>query len=42
MRVVVADLFSEAGIDELRNSGIEVLYDPSLNGEALGKAVGDF
>ena len=42
MRVLVADLFSAAGIDELKADGIEIHYDASLNGESLAKAMADF
>ena len=42
MRVLVADLFSASGIDELKADGIEVHYEASLNGESLAKAMADF
>ena len=42
MRVLVADLFSEAGIQELKSQGIEVHYEASLNGESLAKACHEF
>jgi D-3-phosphoglycerate dehydrogenase len=39
LRVLVADKFSEAGLDELRRAGAEVLYDPDLVDDALAAAV---
>jgi D-3-phosphoglycerate dehydrogenase len=42
MKVLVADLFSEDGINQLKENGIEVHYDQSLNGESLTKAMADF
>jgi len=39
LRVLVADKFSEAGLDELRHAGAEVLYDPDLVDDALAAAV---
>ncbi len=36
MRVLVADKFEEAGLAGLRALGCEVLYEPKLEGEALG------
>ena len=41
VKVLVADQFSEDGIQELRKSGIEVTYDAGLNGESLTKALGE-
>lgn len=42
MKVLVADLFSAAGIEELKSQGIEVHYEASLNGESLAKAMAEF
>lgn len=39
MRVLVADKFSEAGLEELRRAGAEVSYDPDLVDDALAAAV---
>lgn len=36
MKVLVADKFEEAGLDGLRAVGCEVLYEPKLDGAALG------
>lgn len=41
MKVLVADLFSEDGIKELRENGIEIIYDDKLNGESLKAAMAD-
>ena len=35
MKVLVADQFSPAGMDDMQASGIEVTYDAGLAGEAL-------
>ena len=42
MKVLVADLFSEEGLKELANSGVEVHYDDKLNGDSLTKAMAEF
>lgn len=39
MKVVIADLFSQDAIEELQASGIELVYNPSLNGESLKQAL---
>ena len=36
MRVLVADKFEESGLEGLRGLGCEVLYEPKLEGDALG------
>ena len=41
MKVLVADLFSEDGIKELRDSGIEIIYDDKLNGDSLKNAMAE-
>ncbi|OMJ85798.1 hypothetical protein SteCoe_12790 [Stentor coeruleus] len=38
MKVLVADLFSQAALEEMSNSGIQVIYNHALNGDSL-KAV---
>ena len=35
MKVLVADQFSDSGIEEMRGSGLEVTYDAQLQGEKL-------
>ncbi|MGE5345132.1 MAG: phosphoglycerate dehydrogenase [Acidithiobacillales bacterium] len=37
MRVLVADKFEAAGLEGLKALGCEVLYDPKLEGDALGE-----
>lgn len=39
MLVLIADAFSDAGQDRLRDAGHTVVYDPSLKGEALTDAL---
>lgn len=39
LKVLIADLFSEDSIKELKSSGVEVTYNHSLNGESLTKAL---
>lgn len=39
MKVLVADKFEEIGLEGLRGLGLEVLYDPDLNGDALRDAL---
>jgi D-3-phosphoglycerate dehydrogenase len=41
MKVLVADQFSEDGIKEMQNAGIEVIYDHALNGESLTRALAE-
>lgn len=35
MKVLIADQFSPAGMEEMKANGIEVHFDAKLNGEAL-------
>ena len=35
MKVLVADQFSPAGMEEMKDAGIEVTYDAALQGDAL-------
>lgn len=35
MKVLIADQFSPAGMEELKQAGIDVTYDSSLSGDAL-------
>ena len=39
MKVIVADQFSPAGLEELKASGIDLVYDKDLNGESLKAAM---
>src|SRR5258708_37569544 len=39
MRVLVADAFEQTGIDDLKASGCEVVYQPELKDEALAAAI---
>jgi hypothetical protein len=41
LTVLIADLFSESSIEELRNSNIKVEYNHALNGESLTKALAE-
>lgn len=41
MKVLIADLFSPAGIDQLKAAGLDVTYDDKLNGESLVAALGE-
>ncbi|HEX7529171.1 MAG TPA: phosphoglycerate dehydrogenase [Thermoanaerobaculia bacterium] len=41
MRVLVADAFEKAGLDGLAALGCEVLYEPKLEGAALGARLGE-
>ena len=41
MKVLVADLFSEDGIKEMRDNGIEIIYDDKLNGDSLKNAMAE-
>src|SRR4051812_43476682 len=40
MKVLIADQFPEAGRAAVARAGVEVVYDPGLNGDALTAAVG--
>lgn len=42
MKVLVADLFSQEGIEELKKNDMEVHYDDKLNGDSLTKAMAEF
>jgi D-3-phosphoglycerate dehydrogenase len=39
MKVLIADKFPEAGREQLRQIGCEIVYDPELNDEALMEAI---
>ena len=39
MKVIIADAFSPAGIEELKESGVELIYNKDLNGETLKAAL---
>ena len=39
MKIIVADAFSPAGIEELKASGANLIYDKDLNGETLKAAM---
>jgi D-3-phosphoglycerate dehydrogenase / 2-oxoglutarate reductase len=39
MRVLIADKFEQSGLDALKAAGCEVVYQPDLDGAALGGAV---
>lgn len=41
-RVLIADQFSEEGMKELVQSGLDVKYDAGLNGDSLTKALGEY
>jgi D-3-phosphoglycerate dehydrogenase len=41
VKVLVADLFSEDGLKEMEQCGISVIYNHSLNGESLTKAMAE-
>lgn len=41
MKVIVADQFSPAGLEEMKSNGIDVIYDANLNGESLKNALAD-
>jgi hypothetical protein len=41
MKVLVADLFSEDGIKDMLNAGLEVTYEHALAGETLVKAISE-
>lgn len=42
MKVLIADLFSQAAIVEMTNSGIEVMYNDKLAGDAFIGAMEKF
>ena len=42
MKVLIADKFEAAGINQLKEMGCEVVFDPDLKEAALGKALGEF
>ena len=42
MKVLIADLFSEEGMVELKAQGIEIQYDKNLSGETLDKTLAEF
>lgn len=39
MKVLVADLFSQAALDEMSNAGVQVIYNHALNGDSLKAAL---
>jgi len=41
MKVLVADQFSPAGLEEMKSAGIDVIYNADLNGESLKNAIAD-
>jgi len=41
MRVLVADQFSPAGLEEMKSAGIELVYNADLNGESLRAAISE-
>jgi D-3-phosphoglycerate dehydrogenase len=41
MRVLVADQFSPAGLEEMKSAGIELVYNADLNGESLKAAIAE-
>jgi len=41
MKVLVADLFSQEGIKDLKEAGMEVVYDQSLNADSLTKSLNE-
>jgi len=41
MRVLVADQFSPAGLEEIKSAGIELVYNADLNGESLKAAIAE-
>ena len=42
MKVLIADLFSPAAIDEMKKAGIEIMYNDKLVGEPLKAALAEF
>ena len=42
MKVLIADLFSPAAIDEMKKAGIEVAYNDKLSGETLTAELAKF
>jgi D-3-phosphoglycerate dehydrogenase len=41
MRVLDADQFSPAGLEEIKSAGIELVYNADLNGESLKAAIAE-
>lgn len=41
MKVLVADQFSPAGMEEMKSAGIEVTYDAALQGDALAAKIAE-
>jgi D-3-phosphoglycerate dehydrogenase len=41
MRVLVADQFSPAGLEEMKSAGIDLVYNADLNGESLKNAIAE-
>ncbi len=39
MKILIADKFPESGMDELKQAGFEVVYDPELKDDALTQSV---
>jgi D-3-phosphoglycerate dehydrogenase len=39
MKILIADKFPESGMDELRQTGFEVIYDPELKDDSLTESV---
>lgn len=39
MKILIADKFPESGMDELKQAGFEVVYDPELKDDALTESV---
>jgi hypothetical protein len=35
MRVLIADLFSPAAIEDMKKAGMEIVYNDKLNGDTL-------
>ncbi|CAG9333748.1 unnamed protein product [Blepharisma stoltei] len=42
MKVLIADLFSQAAIEEIQRSGIELVYNHQLNGDSLAAELTNF
>src|SRR5580658_8349808 len=41
MRVLVADKFEQSGLDGLKGLNVDVLYEPTLTGDALAAAIAE-
>ena len=39
MKVIIADQFSPQGMEELKEAGVQLIYDKDLNGETLKTAL---